>query len=385
MKTIRLSLLIVCVVFSSNLFSQISGFRKDNLLLPEKLIISEQVGFDSLYLDSKDSIHRNFPSMPIFDFKAYIDIKKVIVDKVLAGDIKVFDPSQANEYFPYSALNQNEPLVLTEIQRNLGQRTDTVTKFNEDNTTELLVTTHVIEPKELSSINFIEGWSLTTNPLNFHKDVYAYEPVRRYLDDFSDFEKFRYMKVFRLYNNPNYKIDKSKLKLAAQVKYEHLFNFDGAYRNDIFSDLVAKRLSQNDLDFQVSQIYSNTISPFFNGFNQLIFIKILLDNVYAGNATACDYYTSAKLTPQEAKGRVIIPKILIVTNPLSGENEERAIEVDLTSEIISVVFTEEWYFDEDTLQLEKKVVGIAPVRYFYDWANGQEVLKRQVLFTINLP
>lgn len=385
MQTIKQSLLIVLIGISSNLFSQISGFRKDNLLLPEKLIISEQVGFDSLYLDSKDSVQRNFPSMPIFDFKVYIDIKKVIVDKVLSGNYKVFDPSQSGEFFPYGALDQNDPLTLTEIQRNLGQRTDSVSKFNEDNTTELLVTTHEIESKELSSINFFEGWSLTTNPLNFHKEVYAYEPVRRYLDDFSDFDRFRYMKVFRLFNNPNYKIDKSKLKLAAQVKYEHLFNFDGAYRNEIFSDLVAKRLGQNDLDFQISQIYSNTISPFFNGFNQLIFIKTLLDNVYSGNAIAYDYYTSAKLTPQEAKGRVIEPKILIVTNPLSGENEERAVEVDLTSEIISVVFIEEWYFDEETLQLEKKVVGIAPVRYFYDWANGEEVLKRQVLFTINLP
>ncbi|NVO10038.1 MAG: hypothetical protein HXX16_08775 [Bacteroidales bacterium] len=384
MKTIRLSVLIASMVFSSNLFSQISGFRKDNLLLPEKLIISEQVGFDSLYLASKDSVHRNFPSMPIFDFKTYIDIKKVIVDKVLAG-FKVFDPSQANEDFPYSALDQNEPLALTEIQRNLGQRADTVRKINDDGTIEVMVAYRQIEPKELSSFNFIEGWSLTANPLNFHKEVFAYEPVRRYLDDFSDFDKFRYRKAFRLYNNPNYKIDKSKLKLAAQVKYEHLFNFDGVYRNEIFSDLVAKRLSQNDLDFQISQIYSNTISPFFNGFNQLIFIKTLLDNVYSGNAIAYDYYTSAKLTPQEAKGRVIIPKTLIITNPLSGENEERTIEADLTSEIISVVFTEEWYFDEETLQLEKKVVGIAPVRYFYDWANGQEVIKRQILFTINLP
>ncbi|NOU18055.1 MAG: hypothetical protein HOO91_10925 [Bacteroidales bacterium] len=385
MKIIKLNILIACMAISSNLFSQISGFRKDNLLLPEKLIISEQVGFDSLYLDSKDSVQRNFPSMPIFDFKALIEIQKVIVDKVLSGNFKVFDPSQSDEFFPFSALDQNEPLALTEIQSNLGQRTDTVRKINDDSTIDVMVSYHEIEPKELSSINFIEGWSLTANPLSFHKEVYAYEPVRRYLDDFSDFDKFRYRKVFRLYNNPNYKIDKSKLKLAAQVKYEHLFNFDGAYRNDIFSDLVAKRLSQNDLDFQLSQIYSNTISPFFNGFNQFIFIKTLLDNVYSGNAIAYDYYTSAKLTSQEAKGRVIEPKILIATNPLSGENEERAVEVDLTSEIISVVFIEEWYFDVETLQLEKKVVGIAPVRYFYDWANGQEVLKRQVLFTINLP
>jgi hypothetical protein len=322
--------------------------------------------------------------MPIFDFKTYIDIKKVIVDKVLAG-LKVFDPSQANEDFPYSALDQGELLTLAQIQRSLGQSADTVRKINDDGTIEVMVAYREIKPKELSSFNFVEGWSLTANPLSFHKDVFAYEPVRRYLDDFSDFDKFRYRKVFRLYNNPNYKIDKSKLKLAAQVKYEHLFNFDGAYRNDIFSDLVAKRLSQNDLDFQISQIYSNTISPFFNGFNQLIFIKTLLDNVYSGNAIAYDYYTTDKLTPQEAKGRVIIPKTLIITNPLSGENEERTIEADLTSEIISVVFTEEWYFDEETLQLEKKVVGIAPVRYFYDWANGEDVIKRQVLFTINLP
>jgi len=385
MKILQFSILAALMGFSHTLLSQTTGFRADNILLPEKLIISEQVGFDSLYLCTKDSVHRSFPAKPIFDFKAFIDMQKVIVDKVLTGKFKAYDPSQANDNFPYSAIEPDNILTLTQIQRSLGQTADTVRKFNDDGTIEVMVAYREIEPKELSSINFIEGWSLTANPLNLKKEVYAYEPVRRYLDDFSDFDKFRYRKVFRLYNNPNYKVDKSKLKLAAKVKYEHLFNFDGAYRNDVFSDLVAKRLNQNDLDFQISQIYSNTISPFFNGFNQRIFIKTLLDKVFSGDAIASDYFTSAKLTPQEAKGKVIKPQIVLVTNVLTGEDEERAFEADLTSEIISVIFIEDWYFDEETLQFEKKVVGIAPVRYFYTWEKEQESLQREVLFTISLP
>lgn len=385
MKILQFSILAALMAFSHTLLSQTTGFREDNLLLPEKLIISEQVAFDSLYLCTKDSIHRGFPAKPIFDFKAFIDIQKVIVDKVLTGNFKAYDPSQANDDFPYSALVPDNILTLTQIQRNLGQNADTVMKLNDDGTTEVMVAYREIVPKEISSINFIEDWSLTASPLSFHKKVYAYEPVRRYLDYTSDFDRFIYRKVFRLYNNPNFKKDKSKLKLAAQVKYEHLFNFDGAYRNDVFSDLVAKRLQQKDEDFQINQIYSNTIAPFFNGFNQRIFIKTLLDKVFSGDAIAYDYFTSTKLTPQEARGKVIKPKIVLVTNVLTGENEERSFEADLTSEIISVIFIEDWYFDVETLQFEKKVVGIAPVRYFYDWEREQESLKREVLFTINMP
>lgn len=382
MRTVKsLLLFIIGICLTNTLFSQISGFRKDNILLPDKLIISEHVGFDTLYQHPCDSALIGNPIKPFFEVDKHIDFLKIIAEKAMNGTIKVYDASKYEEFYPYTELNQSEHLALGNILKNLGQDTFKVVNYNGVDVEKLVV--EVIELEELTSVNFIEDWTLNTDPLCFRKNVYVIEPVRRYVSERSDdINDFRYRKMFRLFNNQSSNLDKSKLKLAANVKYEHFFDLDRAFFSNCFKDEVAKCLKQNDQDWETNLLHSNANAPFFNGFNQRGFVKILLNNVFSGNTSANDYYTSRRLTPQEAKSRVFVPLIVKVINPFTGEEEDRTVENDYTSEIVSVIFIEEWYFDEELLHLEKKVVGIAPVRYFYDRIKDQDVLKREILFTV---
>jgi hypothetical protein len=53
------------------------------------------------------------------------------------------------------------------------------------------------------------------------------------------------------------------------------------------------------------------------------------------------------------------------------------------NEFKSVIFHEEWYVDPETLRMQKKVVGLTPVRYYDDEADSERSkLKRKAVFTI---
>ena len=241
-----------------------------------------------------------------------------------------------------------------------------------------------IKMDEISSVNFIEDWTLSTDPLAFTKNVYAIEPVRRYPNPFSDYDDFRYSKTFRFYNKLESPKEISKLKLAATLKYEHFFNLDIGYRTNRFIESVENCINQLSRDYDANQLHGNNNAPFFNGFNQNILVKTILNSVFEGKVKAYDYKSSKLLTPQEAKGKVLVKESVLVVNSETMLEEERTVVNDITSQILSVIFIEEWYFDEESLHLEKRVVGIAPVRYFEVFDSEQSILNREILFKISL-
>jgi len=237
---------------------------------------------------------------------------------------------------------------------------------------------------ELSSINFIEDWAFSTQPFSFQKNVIALEPIRRYVQEiFEEPESFRYRKVFRFYNPQNANASKTKLTHIARVKYEHFFNLSDIYFDSNFHKLVEMCLLQNEKDFENNTVTNNQSTPFFNAFNQRIFINTLLGNVFEGKAKATEFESSKVLTPNEARSKVFEKVKILITNTETWLEEERTVENDNTSQIQSVIFIEDWYFDNNTFQFQKKVVGIAPVRYFHDSKNGEfDLLNREILFTV---
>ena len=383
MRVIKAFLALMAVSISGNLLSQTPGFRKDNLLLPDKLIISEHIGFDTLYAYTTDSLTNDKLSKPFFEIQKYVDFTKILAEKAMDGTIKVYDASQYNEQLPYAALNPDRQLLVREIQKNLGLDTFKVYDSSVDDSYRLVVKD--IDFGELNSINFIEDWTLTENPLSLKKNVYAIEPIRRYSGYWSDdMLDYRFYRVFRFYNNQNKKGSNQSLKLIARVKYEHFFNIDRSFQSKNFQQLVQGYLQHSETDYELNMGSYNVNAPFFNGFNQRVFIQTILNSAFSGKVKATEFGSNRALTPDEVRGKVFEPLIVKVMNFDTGLYEDRTVINDYTSEIISVIFTEEWYFDEVLLQFQKKVVGISPVRYYIDQNNEQTIVKRKVLFTVEL-
>jgi len=381
MKIFRVILCFAFLGISINLYSQISGFKKDNVLLPDKLIISEHIGNDSLYLFPLDSFQTGKITKPFFEIDKKFDFLKMLVRKAMKSTINAYDVNQYDENYPYSALEPSKQLTENEVLKLLGQ--DTLIMLNDDWSGEERKVVKVVTLEDLTSVNFIEDWSLSVNPLKFTKNVYAIEPVRR-TDASDDNGEYRYRKVFRCYNKPSEIGGNPKLKLAATVKYEYFFNLEGTFQNNYFGKMVEMCFQQNEKNIENNLITNSAMNPFFNQFNQRIFISTLLSNVFSGKVKTKDFYCEKILTPEEARERVFEKVTVKVVNTDTWQDEDRIVENDNTYQIVSVIFIEEWYFDEESLRFEKKVTGIAPVRYYYDMVDEKNVLKRKVIFTINL-
>jgi len=381
MRVIKAFLALMAVSISINLHSQTPGFRKDNILLPDKLIFSEHIGFDTLYAYTTDSLTNDKLSKPFFEIQKYADFTKILAEKALDETIKVYDASRYGYQLPYSALNPDRQLLVTEIQKNLGVDTFKVIESIDDGTYRLAI--KAIDFGELNSINFIEDWILNENPLSLKKNVYAIEPIRRYSGYWSDdMNDYRYYRAFRFFNNQNKQSNNQNLKLIARVKYEYFFNIDQGFQNKNFKQLVEGYMHYSENGYEVNLGNYNVNAPFFNCFNQHIFIQTILDNAFSGKVKATEFGGNKVLTPDELRSKVFEPVIVQVMNFDTGLYEDRTVTNDYTSEIISVIFTEEWYFDEALLRFQKKVTGIAPVRYYIDSSKEQDTIKRKVLFNI---
>ncbi|HCT29744.1 MAG TPA: hypothetical protein DIW31_03185 [Bacteroidales bacterium] len=383
MRITKILLALLASSISSNLLSQTPGFRKDNVLLPDKLIFSEHIGFDTLYAYTTDSLTSDRLAKPFFEIQKYVDFTKILAEKALDGTIKAYDASQYSYQLPYSALTPDRQLQLIEIQKNLGLDTFMVYDSSVEDGCRIVV--KAIDFGELNSINFIEDWILRENPLSLKKNVYVIEPIRRYSGNWSDnVLDYRFYRAFRFFNNQNTKVNSQNLKLIARVKYEHFFNIDRGFQSKNFQLIVQGYLQHSETDYEANLGSYNINTPFFNGFNQHIFIKTILDNAFSGKAKATEFGSNKVLTPNELRSKVFEQLIIQVENIETGLKEERTVTNDYTTEIISVIFTEDWYFNEALLQFQKRVIGISPVRYYTEQDDEQTIVKRKVLFTLTL-
>ena len=113
------------------------------------------------------------------------------------------------------------------------------------------------------------------------------------------------------------------------------------------------------------------------------FVNMIMDAAYSGKIQAYDYFNNP-LTVEQIKsiGVDTIYKTLTRDYPPYDEYDTVIISKFELKDITKIRFLEEWYIDEDNLEIEKKITGIAPIIKKYD-QNGN-LLGFQPLFWLYL-
>jgi hypothetical protein len=381
MKKIFSILAYTIVISAFSCMAQPSNFNLNNLLLPSQLIISDHVGFDTLFNQQGTSQGPFVVQKPFFEMVRKLDMLGIIANKALSNSLKVYSAEFDGDYYPYSAIATDSILSEAQLRKNLGEEESIVTTDNPDGSMTQATVLKVIVPEELSSLNFIEEWVLTANPLKFVKKVLAYEPVRRYLDNHSDYEQYRYQKAFRVINPQPSKVPNANRKLAAQIRYEYFFYSHETYTFYDYSFLVTKCLERADECSDITT--SSNYAPYFNKMSQKVFIKLLMENALSGKIPVKEYNSAKTLSKSELANK-IIRDVPLQYFDIKGNLADTIIKTDITDEISALVFVEDWYLDTVTMQLDKKVTAIAPVRYYLDYSNEASTVMREILFEIPL-
>lgn len=344
--------------------AQTTQFRQDNLLLPQNLSVTDLVTFDSVYMNklTADSFVK-----PVFNLDRHVNPFPFIAERVLSQKVKVYD---ADEYDYGNA----KILDTATIRKALGEKTNTFILLDSAGM-EKEVQIHVpMRIEQLVSIKFYENWALTETPLAFTKQVLSFAPVRRYSN--SDLEnEFVYRDVFVI-KNPLEK-GKEPLIYMGKVEYEYFFNLGYLYSFDDFAIKVRNYFTSDVLpngDFA----FGNNKAPYLNTVCQKNMIDVLLRNVIEGKGKVTSYFDGKAMDTTAVKAKIYRLVEISYMNA-EGMMKDTTLVSDVSSQIRSVIFIEDWYFDPQCLQIQKKVRALAPVRYFDE---STERVKREVLFTI---
>ncbi len=115
--------------------------------------------------------------------------------------------------------------------------------------------------------------------------------------------------------------------------------------------------------------FDNVDDEDFSDYSKLI--HEIFEQVYAGKLQAYSFIDGKPLTVDEIKKVVNPVDTMYVENPGTKVLEMKIIVEEWESSITSVKLKEIWHFNKETLQLEKKVLGVAPRMEVVDPQTGE--------------
>jgi hypothetical protein len=183
--------------------------------------------------------------------------------------------------------------------------------------------------KSVKEILFYERWNFNNKSFKFSKEIIGWCPITNWKQDGVE----KRQKVFYIYP----KINTKGIKIAERIIYEIPWYYDYPTTNV--------------------------------GFDKKAFFRYLINGIKAGTIDAWDPIylvdkSKRKFKPDE------------LANYIGQELNPGKIEFSLGS----ILFEEDWYFDENTLSIQKEVKSFAFVQDRYDPEKG--VSEKKILFFI---
>ncbi|WP_320053396.1 hypothetical protein [uncultured Acetobacteroides sp.] len=357
---------------------QATVVKGTNVLMPSKLMVRYTVGTEPCSatlsndkaLDVGCSLYYNQPVADVF---------KLLVDTVQASKISVFAPSYGDS--PYGA-GYKQALSADEVMHNLGQEISKVYHDDSTGNHEVSESLRPYDISELKGLFFLEEWALSETPFEFTKWVVAYSPIRKYLKENSESYCYSipFVVVDSLQNEQDIEKSNRRMLLTNRVKHEYLFNLPNSFWSRQAEFDQYNKLTDEESTFLVA---SND-APFLSRYGVEHLLNLLLDKAMKDNYPVYDFETQQRLSVDRINANVGIGidtvRLMNFDGTISVLTKQRTLE---PGDFKSVIFHEEWYVDPETLRMQKKVVGLTPVRYYYDEEDTEKSkLKRKAVFTI---
>ncbi len=335
----------LCFLLCANYIFGQNTKKTKNSLIPEKFTIINMVNLtDSM----NPEFMQNYPDANLTD---------IVLGKVFNSEVAVFDYSIEDNII-YDTLNP------TEVDQKLGGGVEEM--YMEDIETGELVTRKVVksyDPSEIVKYRFFEEWILDAKNFKFTKNIIAYSPVRKFFRE-EDYEQLepRYQIGFTIFNDKRGQLKPAKADkwtLLTKAIYEVPLVEDPLKKYPQFRDTLLK------LQYVDYYYVENDNSPFLNSLTQrniaqLFYAKAMDENTIAFDM---DGFYRNKENLNDAFG--VRDEFYFDYDNNTGDESQKVVKSQFQpSEIRSLLFYEDWYINESTLQFDKRITAIAPVRYY---------------------
>ena len=308
--------------------------KKDKMLLTKNIqydvFIESPFGCDDRWW--KDNIERS---------KRFPFVKK-IVKQVYAGDVKSYD------------LENN--LLTVEQAKNMCSREDTFTfqrRYEPYDGYDTIIKKD-LNPKQINKIRFEEEWYFDDKTLEIEKEVTGICPMYASYDNNTGEQRSESNPLFWIKFDNNKQAKTEKFLLTERIQY----------------DVIIK-------EHKGGNKFLNTFNIEKLKFDVDTFINTIINTVFNDKVKAYEYdpydFGNVILTGKEIKNSLTRIDSITLQKPYEPYDWYDTVIVNTFNykEIAVIRFLEEWYFDEETLEIEKKVLGICPIIPAYDNATSE--------------
>ena len=308
---------------------------KTNDLIPQEI----QVKYESLISLPESS--------DIFTSLDKTDFVSKLVSTTLDGNIKVYD-----------SFDTSKVLTKDEIKTIIGSWQDTVVGINEkQGDTALIIRQFGFDKKELTKLLFTENWYFNSQTFSLTKTVKTWCPVKVY---------------YKEEDTAHEDLLKKMLFLVKQKSGSRPQNCS------LIKENVTTEFS----------LYNQQVPEWLADLNPKRFLNIMLDNVLTNKVPAYDFFDQKKkLSIDEIKANLgETTKLYSVENKQTESYDTLRINSKMDiDEIKTLIFTEDWYIDWNTLAIYKTIKSIAPVRVYSTSHNGEgDEVEKKIVFIVHL-
>lgn len=313
--------------------------------MPDQLLMSDRVPI-------ANTLEYNY----VKDTATITEYFHLLFEKVLSGEIKVNDlaPISSFDQFPYDYNSGNYKQI-----------------SNEDiyKTLEIDDKTIDIPLEDIKSVSFIEEWILDEDKFCMYKDVKALTPVIHYYYYYGEsngdsievmIPPFTFIYDVTKKDQKRDNATKNKI-LLSEITYRFIIhNKENWPPKHSFQDIKSMK-------------YTEKFScPFWSSYSRQKLVYTIFDQVLSGKSSAYDYHNNMELDTMEIRNRMDagIRSYTIIDPETGYEIKKTELPDPDLDEIQSVIFIEEWYYDEKTLELGKKLKGVAPIRSYFPDGDG---------------
>ncbi len=291
------------------------------------------------------------------------NIVDILFNKVLNNKTIVYDINWGDPDFPYN-LKITDTLTISKIKNRLSKH-----QYDEsDKITENL------DFKNVTKFNFIEEWNFDAENFKFSKNVIAYQPVSNIYTQLDKEEAHpQYRIAFTVLNQKKNALNPKDLV----IRVKHEVSLAIPYEDTSFCSTEKLNL----LDNIGLQLESSSI-PYWTATARYKFIKTIFNKAFSGAVPLFNLFDNKYMPLSEARVLAGNTKESVFTiDPDTGGEVSVIVDHEFDArEIKSVIFLENWYLNEETLQFDKEIVGIAPVRHFT--TNEDNKIKKNIAFVL---
>jgi len=390
MKSKHLLILIILQIFLS---SCISSRKVHNDLIREDLlvyypIISEKDYWKELveckYCEKNENFNFNLDSFFYYtQNEVYLNFDSLLIERINDSNLQLYEAFHQYNYYPNSieeiiidCYNDIDEDTLKPLSYEYFQNQNKFINYIREFPYSIFESKLLNKSTENKNINkltllesnvgfeFVEKWNFDAKKFEFTKEVISYQSINKIREEkWNDtIYKSNYSLIFKDIHK------KDKYIPFKKVKYE--FFFENYENYVIFKDF-----------YYTPDTYSeNKFSPFFTSYSKYILVNTLIEKVFKEDYPVYDFYKVDTISKSKAFSNL-------------GANFEQdwveSYECDFVkaffyrnfdiTEIRSVIFIEEWYINPENLHIKKEVIGIAPVRTYYE---GQDADMEHPIKTI---